>query len=236
VPATPANRPGGPVLDEMEGYGLLDLLGVSHARAITVGCGTQVVSDKGLSWPVAVKVLHAHIPHKSDVGGVVLDIRSDQEFAGAARRIVRSVGEKKPDLSVERLLVQEMTAGALGEMLVGYRVDPQAGGMVLLAAGGVMTEIYRDRSLRVAPIDRAAAYEMLDEVKIIEAFRGFRGRPAGDLEALADTLVAVSRMASSGMPVVEFEINPLLVLPTGQGVRAVDVLVRLAPGAEQERP
>ena len=213
VPATPANRPGGPVLDEMEGYGPLDLLGVSHARAITVGCGTQVVSDKGL-----------------------LDIRSDQEFAGAARRIVRSVGEKKPDLSVERLLVQEMTAGALGEMLVGYRVDPQAGGMVLLAAGGVMTEIYRDRSLRVAPIDRAAAYEMLDEVKIIEAFRGFRGRPAGDLEALADTLVAVSRMASSGMPVVEFEINPLLVLPTGQGVRAVDVLVRLAPGAEQERP
>ena len=212
VPATPANRPGGPVLDEMEGYGPLDLLGVSHARAITVGCGTQVVSDKGL-----------------------LDIRSDQEFAGAARRIVRSVGEKKPDLSVERLLVQEMTAGALGEMLVGYRVDPQAGGMVLLAAGGVMTEIYRDRSLRVAPIDRAAAYEMLDEVKIIEAFRGFRGRPAGDLEALADTLVAVSRMASSGMPVVEFEINPLLVLPTGQGVRAVDVLVRLAPGAEQER-
>jgi len=213
VPATPANRPGGPVLDEMEGYGPLDLLGVSHARAITVGCGTQAVCDKGL-----------------------LDIRSDQEFAGAARRIVRSVGEKKPDLSVERLLVQEMTAGALGEMLVGYRVDPQAGGMVLLAAGGVMTEIYRDRSLRVAPIDRAAAYEMLDEVKIIEAFRGFRGRPAGDLEALADTLVAVSRMASSGMPVVEFEINPLLVLPTGQGVRAVDVLVRLAPGAEQERP
>jgi acyl-CoA synthetase (NDP forming) len=236
VPATPANRPGGPVLDEMEGYGLLDLLGVSHARAITVGCETQVVSDKGLTWPVAVKILHAQIPHKSDVGGVVLNIRSDQEFADAARRIVRSVSEKKPDLAVERLLVQEMTVGALGEVLVGYRVDPQVGGMVLLAAGGVMTEIYRDRSLRIAPIDRAAAYEMLDEVKIVAAFKGFRGRPAGDLEALADTLVAVSRMAASGMPVVEFEINPLLVLPAGQGVRAVDVLVRLAPEAKQERP
>lgn len=236
VLATPANRPGGPVLDEMEGYGLLDMLGVSHARAITVGRETQVVSDKGLAWPVAVKVLHAKIPHKSDVGGVVLNIRSDQEFADAARQIVRSVGEKKPDLAVERLLVQEMTAGALGEVLVGYRVDPQVGGMVLLAAGGVMTEIYRDRSLRVAPIDRASAYEMLDEVKIIAAFRGFRGRPAGDLEALADTLVAVSRLAASGAPVVEFEINPLLVLPAGQGVRAVDVLVRLTPDAEQERP
>jgi len=236
VPVTPANRPGGRVLDEMEGYDLLDRLGVSHARAIAVSSDAAGVADKGLIWPVAVKVLHSEIPHKSDVGGVVLNVRSDQEFIEAARGIVRSVGECEPDVTVDRLIVQEMAGGAMGEVLVGYRVDPQAGGMVLLAAGGVMTEIYRDRSLRVAPIDHADAYDMLDEVKIVAALRGFRGRPAGDLKALADTLVAVSRMAMSGAPVVEFEINPLLVLPEGQGVRAVDVLVRLVSDAKQEQP
>ncbi len=159
-------------------------------------------------------------------------MRSDEDFADAVRLIVRSVREKKPNLTVNRVVAQEMHGEAVGEMLVGYRVDPQAGGMVLLAAGGVMTEIYRDRSIRVAPIDKASAYEMIDEIKVITIFKGFRGRPVGDMEALADALVAVSRIGLADMPPVsEFEINPLLVLPKGQGVRAVDILVRLAPDA-----
>ena len=96
-----------------------------------------------------------------------------------------------------------------------------------LAAGGVMTEIYRDRSLRLAPVDLAEAREMIGEVKMITTLSGYRGRPAGDLDALARAIVTLSRFADDPT-VMEAEINPLIVRPAGQGVIAVDALVKLA--------
>jgi succinyl-CoA synthetase beta subunit len=113
----------------------------------------------------------------------------------------------------------------IGEVLVGYRVDPQVGPLVMLAAGGVLAELGRDRALRLAPVDLGAAEEMIDEVTALKAFAGYRGRPAGDLEALARTIVALSGLAARA-DVVEAEINPLVVHPAGEGVTAVDALVR----------
>ena len=112
----------------------------------------------------------------------------------------------------------------LGEVLVGYRVDPDVGPLVLVAAGGVLTEIYADRSLRPAPVDLATAQRMLGEVKGIAALRGHRGAPPGDLDALARLVVAVSELAARG-DVVEAEINPVLVRP--DGVVALDAVVRV---------
>jgi succinyl-CoA synthetase beta subunit len=112
----------------------------------------------------------------------------------------------------------------VGEVLVGYRVDPDAGPLVLLAAGGVFTEIYRDRSLRLAPVDAATAREMIAEVRGLEALAGYRGKPAGDLDALAQAVVALSQLASDP-GVVEAEVNPLIV--RSEGVVAVDAVVRL---------
>jgi acyl-CoA synthetase (NDP forming) len=98
----------------------------------------------------------------------------------------------------------------------------------MLASGGVFTEIYRDRSLRLAPVDLDTAHEMIHEVKALRALAGYRGRAAGDLDALASAIVALSRLAIIDDPVVaEAEINPLMVLQEGMGVVAVDALVRL---------
>jgi acetate---CoA ligase (ADP-forming) len=123
--------------------------------------------------------------------------------------------------------VQPMEMG-LGEVLVGYRVDRDVGPLIMLAAGGVLAEIYRDRSLRLAPVDLATAQEMIGEVRGLAALAGYRNRPAGDLDALARTVVALSQLASMDEPVAEAEINPLMVRPKGEGVIAVDALVRLA--------
>jgi len=99
----------------------------------------------------------------------------------------------------------------------------------MLAAGGVLTEIYRDRSLRLAPVDLDAAHQMIGEVKALQVASGYRGRPSGDLDALASAIVALSQLATVENPAVqEAEINPLVVLPRGAGVVAVDALVRLA--------
>ncbi len=114
-------------------------------------------------------------------------------------------------------------------MLIGYRVDPDVGPLVMVAAGGVLAEIYRDRSLRLAPVDLATAHEMIGEVAALKALAGYRGKPPGDLDALANALVALSQLAvMDGPAVAEAEVNPLMVRAKGQGVVAVDALVKLA--------
>jgi len=124
--------------------------------------------------------------------------------------------------------VQPMTAG-VGEVLIGYRVDPDVGPLVMLAAGGILAEIHRDRSLRLAPVDLTEAQAMIGEVAALKALAGYRGRPVGDLNALAQALVALSQLAvADGPAVAEAEVNPLIVRSQGQGVVAVDALVRLA--------
>jgi succinyl-CoA synthetase beta subunit len=99
----------------------------------------------------------------------------------------------------------------------------------MLAAGGVLAEVYRDRSLRLAPVDHDGAHAMIDEVRAMAALRGFRGRPAGDLDALADAIVRLSCIAERpALGVVEAEINPLIVHRAGDGVTAVDAVVWIA--------
>jgi acyl-CoA synthetase (NDP forming) len=111
---------------------------------------------------------------------------------------------------------------------VGYRVHPQVGPLVMVAAGGVLAEIHRDRSLRLAPVDLAEARRMVAEVKAFAALAGYRGAPRGDLEALAAAIVAMSGLATrDGPAVLEAEVNPMIVMPEGGGVVAVDALVRI---------
>jgi acetate---CoA ligase (ADP-forming) len=124
----------------------------------------------------------------------------------------------------------------LAEVLVGYRVDRQAGPIVLVAAGGELAEMFTDRSLRLAPVDLATARDMISEVRSLRVLAGYRGRPPADSEALAQAIANLSNLALDSK-VVELEINPLLVGGMGQGVIAVDALVRMqdtAPGVTSE--
>ena len=211
----------GRMLDELEAYAMLDKLGVPHAPSVALHASMARAPALPFSYPVAVKALSAAIAHKSDVGGVVLNVRDEMALLAAAKQIAQST-------KAVRVLVQPMTAG-LGEVLIGYRVDRDVGPLVMIAAGGVLAEIYRDRSLRLAPIDLATAQEMIGEVAALKALAGYRGRPAGDLEALANALIALSQLAvTDGPAVAEAEINPLMVRAKGQGVVAVDALVKLA--------
>ncbi len=169
-------------------------------------------------YPVAVKVVSQEISHKSDVGGVALAIAD----AGAdARRDRRNAG--RHCRHARRVLVQPMVAG-IGEALIGYRVDPMSDPLVMVAAGGIFAEIYRDRSLRLAPVDLATAREMIAEVRAFTTLGGYRGRPAGDIAALAAAIVALSRLVEDPA-VVEAEVNPLMVC--AQGAVAVDAVVRM---------
>jgi acyl-CoA synthetase (NDP forming) len=211
----------GRMVDELEAYALLDRIGVPRMPSVAIETDIIKAPSLPFPYPVAVKALSAQIAHKSDVGGVVLNVRDGTGLIAAIAQIRKST-------KVDRVLVQPMAQG-MGEALIGYRVDPDVGPLIMLAAGGLLAEIHRDRSLRLAPVDLAEANAMIAEIASLKALAGYRGRPAGDLDAVAQALVVLSRLAvHDGPAVTEAEVNPLIVHARGQGVVAVDALVRLA--------
>ena len=221
-----AARASGPgrILDEAESYALLAEIGVPVAPFVVMEPGAPIPALP-FAYPVVAKVLAAEITHKSDIGGVALELPDARALDRAARAIAEKVAARRPGTAVGRVLVQPMLRG-LGEVLVGYRVDPQVGPLVMLAAGGVLAELWRDRALRLAPVDIGTAHEMIAEVTALKALAGYRGLPAGDLDTLANAVVALSGLVARG-DVAEAEINPLIVRSAGNGVVAVDALVRL---------
>jgi acyl-CoA synthetase (NDP forming) len=221
--ARPAPGPGR-MLDEIDAGTLIERFGIPRAPAIVVDAGVTRAPSLPFAYPVVVKALSAEIAHKTEAGGVVLGVADGNALLAAIRQIRANVAQRRPQTRILRVLVQPMVAG-IGEALIGYRVDPAAGPLVMVAAGGILTELYRDRSLRLAPVDLTIAREMIAEVRGFAALAGFRGRPKGDLNALAEAIVAMSRLAQEPS-IVEAEINPLIV--RSDGVVAVDALVKLA--------
>ena len=206
-------------LDELEAYALLDRIGVARAPSIAIDADAAAPAALPFAFPVALKLLSSEITHKSDVGGVVLGIADAPALAAA----VVSMRSRLPQ--VRRFLVQPMIGG-VGEALIGYRIDSDVGPLVMAAAGGMFTEIYRDRTLRLAPVDLDTAREMIAQVRGFDVFGGYRGRPAGDLAALAQAIVAISQLAAEPS-VVEAEVNPLIVRREDDGVMAADAVVRV---------
>ena len=213
----------GRMLDELDAGTLMERHGIPRAPAVVVDAGITRAPTLPFPYPVVVKALSAEIAHKTETGGVVLNVADGDALLAAILQIRMNVTHHRPNTRIQRVLVQPMIKG-IGEALIGYRVDPVVGPLVMVAAGGILTEIYRDRSLRLAPVDLATAKEMIAEVRGFAALAGFRGRPKGNLDALADAIVAMSRLADK-LAIVEAEINPLIVRT--DGVVAVDALVKL---------
>ena len=227
-------------LDEASAYATLRKVGIVAARHVARDIGQLDASSPDaialpFEYPVVVKVLHPGIAHKSDVGGVVLQIRDSTSLMDAVRQVRGNASERLDGITLRRVLIQEMVVG-VGELLIGYQLDPSVGPIVVVAAGGTMAELFQDRAVRLAPITLRDAREMLTEINVARGMRGYRHRAAGDLEAAAAALVALSQLVQNP-EVVEAEINPLIVRIAGEGVLAVDALVRLrtAPAADGSR-
>ncbi|MFT3800425.1 MAG: acetate--CoA ligase family protein [Burkholderiaceae bacterium] len=222
-PVLPAPGPTR-TLSEAEAYEVLDQVGVPHAPVV-LRRFDEAPAPLPFAYPVVAKVCSAEIPHKTEIGGVLLNIGSDNELAAALATLRRNLDERAPEAACDEVLVQPMQQG-LAEVLVGYRIDADAGPIVMLAAGGIWAEVTKDRSIRLAPVTVETAREMVAEVDALKPLAGLRGKARGDLDALACAVSALSRFAlEPELGIAEAEVNPLLVLPEGQGVVAVDALV-----------
>ncbi|MEM9059120.1 MAG: acetate--CoA ligase family protein [Pseudomonadota bacterium] len=211
------------VLDEHRSLRLLQSAGVLIPQ--TIRCRPGDRPDLPFPYPIVAKVLSEDVPHKTDAGGVELGIRNSEELSEATLRIKANVERHHPEVTVDEILIAPMI-DTLQEVLIGYKLDPSVGPVVTLAPGGILVGLYDDKTIRCAPVDRATARTMIDEVKGLAPIRGHRGLPKGDLDALADAIVAISGLIDHQPTVLEAEANPVMV--QRQGVVAVDALVTLA--------
>jgi acetyltransferase len=219
---------GRPTLSESESKQLLAAWGVASAREAMVGSAEAAVeAAEQLGFPVALKVDSPDILHKTEAGVVRLNLRQAAQMRAGYAEVLASAKAHAPQAEIIGVSVQEMVGDGV-EVIVGVACDPQLGPVLLFGSGGVMVEVYNDVALRRCPITRREAQAMIAEVKGARLLQGFRGRPAADVGALADTLVRVSYLAMHMEGhLEELDINPLMVLPEGQGVKAVDALVVL---------
>ncbi len=178
-----------------------------------------------IGFPLVLKVLSPDILHKTEARVLKLGIVSEEDFRKAYKEILENAKRYKPDARIDGVLVQEMVQGGT-EVIVGVSRDPQFGPTVMFGLGGTLVEVYQDVSLRVAPLTRTDAEEMVDEVKGSVLLRGYRGKERGDVEGLIDVILKVSRLAMDlREEVMELDINPLIILGEGRGVKAVDALI-----------
>ena len=224
--ALEAGRAAG--FDEQRASALFAALGVTMAKSLAVPDARRVGAAVGeVGAPVALKILSADIAHKTEAGGVALGLLDGASAAVAAREIEKRVKAHAPGAKLDGFLVQKMERG-LAEVILGFRRDPLVGPTITVGLGGVLAEIYKDASTRLAPVSEAEAGEMIAEVKGLATVRGYRNLPKGDVAALARTIAAFSALAHEAFAdVAEAEINPLLIKRDGEGVVAVDGLVVL---------
>jgi len=175
-----------------------------------------VAAAERLGYPVTLKVSSAAIAHKTEAGGVALNLKTAAEVEAAAARMARLA----PDVLVER-----MVTGAVCELIIGLTDDPQFGTSLVIGAGGILTELLRDSATMILPTSRDEILRALRSLKVWTLVEGFRGR-TGDAEAVLRAVEAIAGFAAAQRGrVVELDVNPLLVLP--KGAVAVDALVRL---------
>ncbi|MDC0531498.1 acetate--CoA ligase family protein, partial [Alphaproteobacteria bacterium] len=165
------------------------------------------------------------IQHKTDTGGVELNITSEKDLRMRHEKLCRVFDKLEVRNADQKFLLQKMETG-ITEIILGYRVDELVGPIVVIGSGGVLSEIYDDKSVRIAPVDLKEAKNMINEVKSLITITGYRGLPKADINIVAKAIVDMSQLASI-KEIKEAEINPILIKEGKEGVVAVDGLITL---------
>lgn len=221
-----ASKPGPATLDEVSSKKLLSLYGISTPREELAHTADEAVAAAGrIGYPVVAKVVSAALPHKSDIGGVIVGLKSADAVREAFAKICSAVAAHKDRPAMEGVLIAQMCGGDL-ECVLGAARDPEVGPVLLFGSGGVNLELVRDTALAAPGLDREKALALVDRTRAGRVTKGYRGRPALDREALAKALIGLSRLVIDGGNLIEsVDINPFLLSETG-GV-ALDGLVVL---------
>jgi len=215
-------------LTTMEGFEILEAYGVPVANwKMCVTAEEAATFAEECGFPVVVKLMSPTISHKSDYGGVVVDLRTAEDVRTAVQTILDRVGGAEEEIVVDGFLVQEMVRGGK-ETILGVSTDPVFGPLVMFGAGGIYVEVLKDVSFRLAPITDRDADEMMRSIRAWPLLKGVRGEHSVALDSVKDALLRVSQLVTDFRRIVEFDVNPFIAHEDRSKCRAVDVRFRLA--------
>ena len=213
-------------LTEFESLKIFKSIGINTVKSqiISKVTNTKEISHIG-EFPLVLKILSSQIQHKTDTGGVELKITSEEDLRIRHKKLCKVFDKLEVRNADQKFLLQKMETG-ITEIILGYRVDELVGPIVVVGSGGVLSEIYDDKSVRIAPVDLKEAKNMINEVKSLITITGYRGLPKADINIVAKAIVDMSQLASI-KEIKEAEINPILIKEGKEGVVAVDGLITL---------
>ena len=183
-----------------------------------------VKAAEEIGYPIVLKVVSPDIVHKSDVGGVILNLKNSRDVQSAYKQILKNVKVKKEEAKILGVLVQEMAPPST-EVIVGTIKDPQFGHALMFGLGGVFVEVLKDVTFKIAPVTEAEAREMITEVKAYPLLRGYRNMPPADIDAIVHILLNTSRLVMENPKIKELDLNPIIVYE--KGAKTVDARIIL---------
>jgi len=218
----------GDTLSEHGAKSVLAKAGIAFPREALVRPGEDAgAAAAAIGFPVVLKISSPDISHKTEIGGVIVGVKDEDEARQAAQTILDRVREKRPDALIEGLIVSPMITGGV-ETIAGVVRDPVFGPVVMFGLGGVFVEVLKDVTFRAAPFDAVEAQRMIREIRGFAMLEGVRGAPPADIDALAEMLSTLSRFAAANADMIEsIDLNPVLVMPKGKGVAPLDALLIL---------
>jgi acyl-CoA synthetase (NDP forming) len=183
-----------------------------------------VKSAKEIGYPVVLKIISPDIIHKSDVGGVMVNVKTAEEVQDAYAQIMKNVKKHEPKAKIIGVLVQEMAPSST-EVIVGAVKDPQFGQALMFGLGGIFVEVLKDVAFRIAPITDAETREMITEVKAYPLLKGYRNTPPADIDAIVKILLSTSKLVTEHEEIKELDLNPVMVYR--KGAKTVDARIIL---------
>lgn len=218
-------------LSEHESKNILASYNIPSAKEILITTKDDIkaaLEKIKISFPIVMKVDTPDIQHKTEAGLVRLNVLDLKMASEVYDELISNAAEYSKEARLNGVLLQEMVSGAVAECIVGVSKDSQFGPVILFGLGGIMVEVFEDVSLRIPPFDKRQAKEMIEEIKGHKLLTGFRGKPPADINAIVEVLVGMSKLAMElKNEIQEIDLNPILVFPEGEGVKAVDALIRL---------
>ena len=225
-PIADARADGRTLLTEVESKQLLHDAGIAVTQAhLTTSADEAVAAAEEIGFPVVLKIVSSEIVHKSDVGGVALDLADADAVREGYETMIAKVSEAAPGAAIDGISVQQMAQSGT-EVIVGVTTDPQFGPVMMFGLGGIFVEVLKDVAFRIVPLEPRDAKQIVRDIRGYAVLEGVRGQAGADIDALEQLILQVSAFAWEHREVAELDLNPVIARP--DGVLAVDARVVLA--------
>ena len=199
------------ILNEIESKTFIELYGIKTTKPFVAENEEKAVKiSEKIGYPVVMKIFSPQITHKTEIGGVVLDLKSDTEVKKTFKEMIKRAKEKAPDAKILGVTIQKMVKNSGYELILGSKKDPVFGSVILFGLGGIYTELFKDRSIGFPPLNQTLAHRIIEKTKAYELLKGFRGIKLVDMKKVEETMVEFSQLIIDNPEVKEIDINPLI--------------------------